>query len=90
MVRVTGMEAMLLSVPWVQDLLHTAGAAVSQLWSVVTQMTGSNSRDKRDITQDHISEFLEQVRSALAYFRAKIQRTVIFKFHAQYSRSWFK
>lgn len=67
MVRVTGMQAMLLSVPWVEELLHTAGAAASQLWSIVTRLTDSNSRDKRDITQDQITEFLEQVSSVLAF-----------------------
>lgn len=62
MVRVTGLEAMLLSVPWVEELLHSIAAAASQLWAAATRMAGSGgSRDKRDAAQDQITQFIEQV-----------------------------
>lgn len=62
MVRVTGLEAMLLSVPWVDELLHSAATAASQLWATVWRMTGNGgSRDKRDAAQDQITQFIRQV-----------------------------
>lgn len=62
MVRVTGLEAMLLSVPLVDELLHAAAAAASQLWATASRMAGSGgSRSRRDAVQEQITQFIEQV-----------------------------
>lgn len=68
MVRVTGVEAMILSVPWVEEVLQATGSAASQLWSIVSRMAGGKSRDKRDVTHNQITEFLQQVSLASAFF----------------------
>ncbi|XP_063886091.1 uncharacterized protein LOC135114231 isoform X2 [Scylla paramamosain] len=79
MLRVTGVEAMVLSVPWVEEMLHAAGSAASQLWSIVSRMAGSKSRDKRDVTHNQITEFLQQVITRIpAAYRIKVSTVELY------------
>ncbi|XP_045111567.1 uncharacterized protein LOC123504800 isoform X2 [Portunus trituberculatus] len=79
MVRVTGVEAMVMSVPWVEKVLQATGSAASQLWSIVSRMAGGKSREKRDVTHNQVTEFLQQVITRIpAAYRTKISTVELY------------
>lgn len=63
MVRVTGAEGMLLSLPWVQWLgpwaewvVGAGSRAASHLWSTVSRLV------KREVSREQVEQFIQQVR----------------------------
>lgn len=65
MVRMTGAEGMLLSLPWVQWLgpwaewvMGAGSRAASHLWSTVSRLV------KREVSREQVEQFIQQVRRA--------------------------
>nr|XP_045591909.1 uncharacterized protein LOC123753944 [Procambarus clarkii] len=67
-VRVTGVETMLVSLPGLEGLLQ---AAAAYLWSTASRLTPHAFRSKRQITHEQIADFIQQVMSRIpAEYRA--------------------
>ncbi|XP_042215405.1 uncharacterized protein LOC121861588 isoform X1 [Homarus americanus] len=64
-VRVTGLEAMLLSIPGVEHLMEASTVAAANLWSTLTRLARPSLRNKREISHDQIVEFIQQVMSRI-------------------------
>ncbi|XP_047496155.1 uncharacterized protein LOC125043864 isoform X2 [Penaeus chinensis] len=69
--RVTGVEAMLLSLPGMESILGAASHALNQAWAAIYNLVEDSIKNKREVTQDQIAEFIQQVLSRIpAEYRA--------------------
>lgn len=59
----TGVEAMLLSLPGMESILETASHALRQTWTALYSLVEDSIKSKREVTQDQIAEFIQQVTS---------------------------
>ncbi|XP_069992141.1 uncharacterized protein [Penaeus vannamei] len=69
--RVTGVEAMLLSLPGMESILEAASHALKQAWTAIHSLMEESIKSKREVTQDQIADFIQQVLSRIpAEYRA--------------------
>ncbi|XP_042870243.1 uncharacterized protein LOC122252056 [Penaeus japonicus] len=59
--RVTGVETMLLSLPGMESILGAASYVLKQAWTALHSLVEDSIRGKREVSQDQIAEFIQQV-----------------------------
>ncbi|KAK7071872.1 hypothetical protein SK128_018548, partial [Halocaridina rubra] len=65
MVRVTGLEAMILNLPGVEELFRYVSGKATGLWSHFASFAQKALRNKREITHVQIAEFIDHVMSRI-------------------------
>lgn len=57
----TGVETMLLSLPGMESILGAASYVLKQAWTALHSLVEDSIRGKREVSQDQIAEFIQQV-----------------------------